>query len=417
MSAPSAEEAAVLATLDNQGPALLQQVEGWSAINSGSRNLDGLARMADTLAEAFRPLGGQLSYRDPASASSVGADGRESPLLHGRNLHLVQRPEAPIRVLLTGHMDTVFAVDHPFQGVTRLDDNTINGPGVADMKGGIAVMLAALKAVEASPFAAGFGYEVILNSDEEVSSPGSAPLLAEAARRVQAGLTYEPAMPDGALAGARKGSGNFSAVIRGKAAHAGRNPQDGRNAIVAAGDLALGLATFPKRRPGLSANPARIDGGGPNNIVPDLAILRFNVRPSTTEDQRWAETAMAEIIAAVSAEHGVEIELKGGFGRPPKPLDANQRRLFDLVRACGADLGLDIGWRDTGGVCDGNNLAACGLPVVDTLGVRGGAIHSAEEFMLVDSLVERARLSALLLMRLAQGALPAAAAAAAGASA
>jgi glutamate carboxypeptidase len=411
VSAPSAEEAAVLATLDNQGPALLDQVEAWSAINSGSRNLDGLARMADTLAQAFRPLGGQLNYLDPATASAVGADGRESPLLHGRNLHLVQRPEAQIRVLLTGHMDTVFAADHPFQSVTRLDHNTVNGPGVADMKGGIAVMLAALKAVEASPFAASLGYEVILNSDEEVSSPGSAPLLAEAARRVQAGLTYEPAMPDGALAGARKGSGNFSAVIRGKAAHAGRNPQDGRNAIVAAGDLALGLATFPKRRPGLSANPARIDGGGPNNIVPDLAILRFNVRPSTAEDQRWAETAMAEIVAAVSAEHGVEIELKGGFGRPPKPMDANQRRLFDLVRACGADLGLDIGWRDTGGVCDGNNLAACGLPVVDTLGVRGGSIHSAEEFMLVDSLVERARLSALILMRLAQGALPAALAA------
>ncbi|WP_158916144.1 hydrolase [Caulobacter sp. S45] len=417
MSAPSTEEAAVLASLDNQGPALLAQVEGWSAINSGSRNLEGLAHMAKVLGEAFGPLGGNLSLRDPAVATAVDAQGRETPLLHGRNLHLIQRPEAPIRVLLTGHMDTVFAADHPFQAVHRLDDNTVNGPGMADMKGGIAVMLAALRAVEASPFAAALGYEVVLNSDEEVSSPGSAPLLVEAARRVQAGLTYEPSMPDGALAGARKGSGNFSAVIKGRAAHAGRNPQDGRNAIVAAGDLALGVAAFAKRRPTLSANPARIDGGGPNNIVPDLAILRFNLRPTTVEDQRWAEAAMAEVIAAVAAEHEVEITLKGGFGRPPKPLDANQRRLFDLVKACGADLGLDIGWRDTGGVCDGNNLAACGLPVVDTLGVRGGAIHSDEEYLLVDSLVERARLSALLLMRLAQGALPAAIAASAGANA
>ncbi|MGC1304822.1 MAG: hydrolase [Caulobacteraceae bacterium] len=411
MSAPSPEEAAVLASLDNQGPALLEQVQGWSAINSGSRNLDGLAQMAAQFADAFGSLGGRLGLREPASASQVLPDGREAPLLHGRNLHLVQRPDAPVRVLLTGHMDTVFAADHPFQTVRRLDPNTVNGPGVADMKGGVAVMLAALRAVEASPFAAGLGYEVILNSDEEVSSPGSAPLLAEAAGRVQAGLTYEPAMPDGALAGARKGSGNFSAVIHGRSAHAGRNPQDGRNAIVAAGDLALGLSSFPGRRPGLSANPARIDGGGPNNVVPDLAILRFNLRPTTLEDQRWAEAAMAELFAAVSARHEVAIELKGRFGRPPKPLDANQRRLFDLVRACGQDLGLDIGWRDTGGVCDGNNLAACGLPVVDTLGVRGGAIHSEEEFLLVDSLVERARLSALLLMRLTQGALPTAAAA------
>ena len=126
------------------------------------------------------------------------------------------------------------------------------------------------------------------------------------------------------------------------------------------------------------------------------------VRPTTIEDQLHAQAAIEEALHGVATLHEVSTELHGGFARPPKPLDANQLRLFELVRDCGADIGLGIGWRDTGGVCDGNNLAAHGLPVVDTLGPRGGSIHSSDEFLLVDSLVERAKLSALVLMRLAQ---------------
>ena len=400
MTALSPGETVALATIDPA--AMLAQVEAWAAVNSGSRNLAGLATMADLLAAAVAPLGGHLELRDPTPVTAIDAAGNPTALQHGRNLHLVQRPAAHVQVLLTGHMDTVFAVDHSFQACRWLDATTLNGPGTADMKGGIAVMLAALQALEASPFAAAIGYEIVLNSDEEVSSLGSAALLAEAAARCHLGLTFEPALPDGTLAGARKGSGNFAAVVRGRAAHAGREPEQGRNAIVAAGDLALRLSKLPAERPSVSCNPAKIDGGGPNNIVPDLAVLRFNVRPASADDQAWAITRIAALVEAVAAAHDVEITLDGSFARPPKPLDANQRRLFDLVRDCGADLGLDIGWRDTGGVCDGNNLAATGLAVVDTLGPRGGAIHSDAENLLTDSLAERARLAALLLMRVAQ---------------
>ena len=381
---------------------MLARVEKWAAINSGSRNLGGLAAMADVLAEAFAPLGGHLRRVDAAPATIVGSDGITRPLAHGQNLHLVVRPDAPVRVLLTGHMDTVFAADSPFQACRWLDATTLNGPGTADMKGGIAVMLAALTAFEASPFADRLGYEVVINSDEEVSSLGSAPLLNEAAKRCHLGLTYEPALPDGTLAGARKGSGNFSAVVRGRAAHAGREIEAGRNAVLAASDLALRLAALMRTHPGVSVNPAKIDGGGPNNIVPDLAVLRFNVRPATPEGQAAVTAAIDALIAEVATAHEVTITLDGSFARPPKPLDANQLRLFELVRDCGRDLGLPIAWRDTGGVCDGNNLAATGLAVVDTLGPRGGAIHSHDEYLCTDSLVERARLSALLLMRIAQ---------------
>ena len=379
---------------------MLAQVERWAAINSGSRNLSGLAAMAGELADAFSALPGELHLREAASVETVAADGSCQPIAHGRNLHLIVRPHAPVQMLLTGHMDTVFAADHPFQSLRWIEHGVLNGPGVADMKGGIAVMLAALSAIEASPLAARIGYEVVINSDEEVGSAGSAPLIARAARGKVAALTYEPsALPDGTLAGARPGSGNFSAVVTGRSAHAGRNPEDGRNAVVAAADLALRLAR--SKGPGLSVNPAKIDGGGPNNVVPDHAVLRVNLRPMTPEDERRARAIIDAAVAEVAAAHDVTIHVHGGFGRPPKPMDAAAERLYALVRDCGAELGLPIGWRATGGVCDGNNIAACGVPVVDTMGVRGGAIHSEEEFLIVESLIERARLSALVLLRLA----------------
>jgi glutamate carboxypeptidase len=383
---------------------MLDQVRAWAAINSGSRNLEGLAAMASIYADAFAELPGGVELREPKPVLAMAADGSLGDVAHGRNLHVRVRPEAPVQLLLTGHMDTVFGVDHPFQQVGWIEDGAVlGGPGVADMKGGIAVMLAALKAVEASPAAGRIGYEVVINSDEEVGSPGSAALIAEAALGKQAALTYEPsALPDGTLAGERPGSGNFSFAIHGRSAHAGRNPEEGRNAILAAADLAMRLAKA--RAPGLSVNPARIEGGGPNNVVPDLAVLRVNLRPRTLADQKRAQAQIEAAVAMVAAEHEVRIESHGGFGRPPKPLDPAAEPLFRLVARCGADLGQQIGWRATGGVCDGNNIAACGVPVVDTMGVRGGAIHSADEYLIVESLAERARLSILAMIRLAGGA-------------
>jgi glutamate carboxypeptidase len=400
MSGVTTIESAVLERCADEP--MLAQVEAWAAINSGSAHLEGLACMAETLADAFSSLPGELVLFEPEPVQGVGADGALLTLGHGSNLHLTVRPEAPVQLLLTGHMDTVYGKEHPFQATHWREPGVLGGPGVADMKGGLALMLAALKAIEASPAAATVGYEVVINSDEEVGSPGSAALLRQAARGKRVGLTYEPAaLPDGTLAGARPGSGNFSIIIRGRSAHAGRNPQDGRNAIVAAADLALRLADAA--RPGLTINPARIDGGSPNNVVPDRAVLRINLRPFTPEDQRHAEELIDAAIDAVGREHGVEIDVHGSFARPPKPLDAKAQALFQLVRECGADLGQQFGWKDSGGVCDGNNIAACGVPVVDTMGARGGAIHSDEEYLIVESLAERARLSALTILRIASG--------------
>ena len=378
---------------------MLDQVLAWAAINSGSRNLTGLERMADLLADAFAALPGVLRLENAGAVEAVDPTGKTVQLRHGRHLHLTVRPTAPLQLLFTGHMDTVFGPDHAFQQTRWLEDGVLNGPGVADMKGGISVMLAALKAVERSPTADRIGYEVVINSDEEVGSLASAPLLAQAARGKRAALTYEPAaLPDGTLAGARPGSGNFAIVVRGRSAHAGRNPEDGRNALLAAADLALRLDAM--RRDGLTVNPSRIEGGSPSNVVPDLAILRVNMRPRTPEIEAAAKREIDELVAAVTAEREVEIKLSGGFGRPPKPLSPEAEALFGLVRRAGADLGQTIAWQPSGGVCDGNNIAACGVPVVDTMGVRGGKIHSMEEFLITESLGERAALSALTVLRL-----------------
>ena len=383
---------------------MLEQVQSWCAINTGTANLEGLARQAEVLAQAFSALPGEVELIDPAPVTAVSADGEEFEKAHGKHLVLRVRPTANRRILLTGHMDTVFPKDYFFQDLTWLEDGVLGGPGVADMKGGIAVMLHALMAFEERAGAGSLGYDVLLNSDEETGSLASADLIAELARGKLAALTYEPAaLPDGTLAHARGGSGNYSVIITGQSAHAGRNPDDGRNAIVAAADLAVRLKAL--HCPDISVNPAKIEGGSANNVVPDHAVLRFNIRPQRVEAGEQFERDLRALVAGMETAHEVSVHIHGGVTRPPKPVDEKAQKLFDLVRECGSELGQDIKWKSTGGVCDGNNIAACGIPVVDTMGVRGGSIHSPQEFLITESLAERAALSARVIQRLDEGAI------------
>jgi len=379
--------------------AMLARTERWCAINSGTGNVDGLAKQAAELADAFAALPGDIELRDPAPVCTVDAAGQDVPAANGRHMILRLRPEAERRFLLTGHMDTVYPPDHPFQHARWVDSDTLNAPGSADMKGGLALMLEALRAFERSAAAPSVGYDVLINSDEETGSLSSAPLISELARGKAAALTFEPsALPDGTLAHSRGGSGNFSVVVTGRSAHAGRNPEDGRNALVAASAMAIALAAIGNAT--LSVNPARIDGGSANNVVPSLAVLRFNIRPRTIESAEQFQRDFNILIQEIEARHEVVIRVAGGITRPPKPVDGPAQRLFDLVVRSGADLGQTIGWQPSGGVCDGNNIAAHSVPVVDTMGARGGAIHSPDEYLIVSSLAERAALSALVLHRL-----------------
>jgi glutamate carboxypeptidase len=360
--------------------------------------------MSSELRREFDVLGGEVAEVALPSYGAIDNAGTtvQTPLAPA--LSIRKRSSAARRVLLNIHMDTVYGAQHPFQRVERVDANTLRGPGVADAKGGLCAMLVALQALERSDVASSIGWEVLINTDEELGSPGSAAVLAECARRNQFGMVYEPAFADGALVGERKGSGNFTVVVRGRSAHAGRDFHHGRNAIHAAAAIVAALEEINRSIPGVTVNVGRIDGGGPVNVVPDLAIVRFNVRLPNREVQPRVEAELRRIVEQTDQRDGIDVQLMGGFTAPPKPIDAPPTRaLFDRVVECGRELGLDLAIRPSGGVSDGNKLAAAGLPVVDTLGPRGGNLHSEQEFVLLDSLTERAKLSALVLVKFAAG--------------
>jgi glutamate carboxypeptidase len=338
-----------------------------------------------------------------APTQRVRADGETEAIEHGASIRVRVRPDAPIQVALTGHYDTVFPAKHSFQKPWR-DGETMHGPGVADMKGGIAVMLAALGAFEATPDAKNLGYEILLSPDEEIGSPASAALLADLGARSHLGMTYEPALADGGLVSSRKGSGNFSLVLRGRAAHVGRAFGDGRSAVMAGAHAALALDALNGAREGVTFNVGALEGGGAVNIVPDKAVLRFNVRAPEAESAAWAQGEIARIVAEIGARDGIAAHLHGGLTRPPKPLTPAQHVLIDWTKQAGAALGLDLAFGPSGGVCEGNNLAAAGCPNIDTLGPCGGGLHSDQEFVRISSFAERAKLSLLLLAGINSGA-------------
>ncbi len=383
---------------------MCELVTAWANMNSGSRNLEGLNQLAERLTSDFAVLEGETSRVALPPPESIDSSGEKIQTRSADALMIRKRPDAPLRVLLCIHMDTVYGIDDLFRAVKVVDEKTLNGPGVADAKGGLCVMLIALEALEKSPLAQRIGWEIIINPDEEIGSPGSMGLLRQAAGRNHLGLIYEPALADGMMVGQRKGSGNFDLIVRGKSAHAGRDFHAGRNAIHAAAAIVGELERIAL--PEVTVNVGRIDGGGPVNVVPALAVVRLNVRVPTAPMQRNVEDEIGQIVARVGQREGIGIELHGGFSSPPMEMTDARQRLYERVAECGKQLGLSLRWQSSGGASDGNKLAGAGLPVIDTLGPCGGNLHSPQEFLLTDTLTQRAQLSALLLMKIAAGEIP-----------
>ncbi len=390
--------------IDTQRGEMLELLRTLALINSGSFNLDGIDRVRAELSKAFSPLGASVQTLDIAPLETVSDDGNAHVQPLGKILHLRKRPEAPIQILLVGHMDTVYGKESSFQTIRELDNGTRwNGPGVADLKGGLVVMLKALQTLERSPFASKIGYEIVFNSDEEIGSTGSAELLIECARRCHVGLIFEPSLPDGACVSERKGSGNLSVMIRGRSAHVGRDYDSGRNAIAALADVIRTADNLNDRSRGIIVNSGYIAGGGPTNVVPDKAMCRMNIRVNDNADYETCLATIQLAIDAVETSRGVEGTLHRHTYRPPKPFDRNTQRLFEEIGSCAKLLGQPFSWKASGGVCDGNIVAEVGLPTIDTLGVIGGKIHTEDEYVELSSLTQRAQLTALYLMKLATG--------------
>lgn len=397
----SADQAALDHVAGRQD-AMLDRVLGWAKINTGSWNSDGLNVLAPMIAEALRETGADVEIVTAPPIETINAKGEVDAFETGPILRATQRPDAPVQIILTGHYDTVFPAG-TFTEISDLGDGKLNGPGLADMKGGITVMIEALKTFEAFGETDKLGYTVILTPDEETGNFASDSFLREAAKTAHIGLTFEPAMEDGALAGARKGSGIWDIIFRGRSAHAGREPEKGRSAVWAACEMALKVEALMGVRDGVVFNVGSVDGGAAVNIVPDNAVLRLGSRAPDPDAAKWAESQIMAALESVLKRDGITAHVHGGFYRPPKPRNAAQDRLIGDVCETAKSIGLDLVFKDTGGVCEGNNVFAAGTPNIDTLGVRGGRIHSAEEFMVVSSLSERAGLATLILNRLADG--------------
>ncbi|MBZ0167007.1 MAG: hydrolase, partial [Candidatus Omnitrophica bacterium] len=310
----------ILSWLDSQQSLMVDLAQRWSEINTHSTNLTGLKIFSKELTHDFRVFGEPVELIPLPNYPVINSSGEQEERATVPALAVTKRPAAPWQLLCVGHMDTVFPIDSSFQECTVIDDQTIQGPGITDMKGGLVVLFYALQALERCEWKDKVGWKVVINPDEEIGSPASSPLLRDMAGGRDLGLVFEPSLPNGDLVGDRKGSGNFTLVARGKAAHAGRNPQEGRSAIDAVAAWITQVKAFFGDHHELTINMGTISGGSAFNVIADLALVRFNVRCRDSQVRTYFEEQIPLINHRISAEHRVALKMHGTFQAPPKPL-------------------------------------------------------------------------------------------------
>lgn len=319
----------------------------------------------------------------------VVADAPPPPTAIARRL----RGHGP-RLLIAGHLDTVHDPGSAFNALTiAADGKTATGPGCVDMKGGLVIAMAALEALE--EIGADVSWSFLMNSDEETGSYHSDAALAAAAREHDLGLALEPAMSKGELAIARGGSGQFMLDAFGKAAHVGRDFTAGVSAVAALSESIAAACRLSDAAAGLCVNIGPVHGNLATNVVPDRARAWGNVRFPTPAGADRLRTGLT----ALTRDGAHPLRVHTSFNRPAKPTTPAVERLALTARAAAEDLGQSLPFATTGGVCDGNQLQAAGLPTIDTLGVRGGGLHTPQEWIELPSLVERAQLLAVLMLR------------------
>jgi glutamate carboxypeptidase len=393
----NASAAGLAAELESGLDRLATSVTALAEVNSGSFNVEGVDRCGARLAAMLDELGPDRIDQVAVGPTPVMGDtGTVEHRPVGRAVVATMRPEAPFQVLLFGHLDTVYPADSPFQRVRR-EGHTLHGPGVADCKGGLVVAIEAVRFLDRTDWGGDIGWRFVAVPDEEVGSVGSKSWLADLASGCHLGLGFEPALPGGGVAAGRKGSLTAHLGVHGRSAHVGRAHGQGRSAIRALARLVDRLEAENATH-GVTVNCGRISGGGALNAVPDLAIGSFNVRVESAADHRWIERVFAEVVQAASTD-GVEAAVHWTSARPPKERNRALDALLADVIGAGSALGQTIAGEDTGGSCDGNDLAAAGLVNIDSLGIGGGAIHSPDEFALLDTLPGRSALVVEVLRR------------------
>lgn len=386
--------------------AMLEDLRRHVAMPTGGQNASAIEESRVVFGRRLAALG--------ATLSRVKGDPRPDWLFEGEDAAAVPAapPETMIasrlggqgraRILLSGHLDTVHDPAGAFRELSvSSDGRTATGPGCADMKGGLIVAVTALEILEEC--GVGCSWSFIMNADEETGSFSSDAALRAAAKDHDVGLVFEPALPDGSLVVRRPGSGQFTIECRGRSAHVGRDFTSGVSAVTALAERLVAVASWPDPARGLIVSVGPVRGGRTTNSVPDSASAWGNVRYPDPAMIAELEARYASITTAPDAMPACDV--RATFNRPAKPTTPAVEKLAMLARGAAEDLGQSLPFGVTGGVCDGNNLQAAGLPVIDTLGVRGGGLHTTSEWVDLASLTERAALAAVLIARLAGGAM------------
>ena len=399
----NAEEQEMVSWLDEREEEMLGLLERITNMNSGSLNSDGVDAVTAIFDEELRGLGFSTSRLPGELIEMPSCPGSDYSVDLTDHL-LARRPGNGSRLLLMGHIDTVFPPDSPFQTFRREGD-TIYGPGVADMKGGLVVMLYALKALAAADALDEAAFTVLLNSDEEMGSLSSRKYIEEEALEHDWGLVYESSGID-TMTRQRKGIGQARLVVTGRAAHAGGAHEQGLSAIKELAYKIVQIENMTDYESGVTVNVGVVNGGEARNTISPCAEALMDLRYPQPEQgvaamERWQEIFNRVYSYAVD---GGEITTESyiNLHRPPKIPTLESDWLLEKTIAIGRLLGQDIGITDSGGGTDGSLSQAVGLPTLDSLGIAGTGAHSNREEARASSLAERAALSAVLIRRLAR---------------
>jgi glutamate carboxypeptidase len=313
-------------------------------------------------------------------------------MLYARRRERVAR--SPLQ-LLVGHCDTVWPVGTVGQMPVCVEGETIKGPGVFDMKGGLVQMLYALRAVNDLNLQPPAESVVAINSDEEIGSPDSTPLIRRLARRAVRAFILEPAFGRaGKLKTARKACGSFTITIKGRAAHAGVNPQEGASAILEMSYQVQRLFALNDAARGITVNVGTIDGGLRSNVIAAEVRASVDVRVRTQQDAAEVEAAIRGL-QPINPQTTIQVE--GGITQPPmEPLPRNQA-LWRLAQDLGRRLGLELDQAAVGGASDGNTTSQY-TATLDGLGAVGDGAHASHEHILIPQMLERCALLVLLLL-------------------
>jgi glutamate carboxypeptidase len=365
---------------------LLQRLELLVNIDSGTGQIEGINQIMSYLEQWVCTIGCSVTLHDSE--------------YFGHNLVARLKGNGRVRLLLVGHLDTVYGpgatTTQPFQ----IRDGLAYGPGVIDMKSGVLMGMYALRVLVESGFDQFGEIIIVYNNDEEVGSPGSAPLLREIARQVDVGLVLEASRSMEFITRARKGADKYVMEVEGVPAHSGAEPHKGRSAVIELAHKMIAIHNLNMLYPGVTFNVTRLSSSEPLNVVPDAARCHISVRAFNQQGLAMAAAALEQVAAGCSIPD-THTRLTCTPGRMPYVATPEILRMVELAQVEGKALGLSIIAEGKGGLSDANLLMEAGLPALDSLGPIGGGMHDLKrEYLRVESIPMRGALLAGLISRL-----------------